>query len=165
MKAIPHINWIRYASLSALVWLIFDNPWTMININWTQSVPYHVVFVVKGMPANKGQYVAVKYEGPRIDSHYPSELFLKKIAGVEGDSVSLRTSTDGVTTAYLNEIPVGVIKRHTSLGTPLIPTHEGIIPAGQFYLMAPHADSFDSRYAQVGWPSSKQIVGRAIPLI
>ena len=40
----------------------------------------------------------------------------------------------------------------------------GVIPAGHYYVYAPHKDSLDSRYALVGWISEEEIIGRTFSL-
>ena len=35
----------------------------------------------------------------------------------------------------------------------------GTVPSGCFYVGTPHKDGFDSRYAEIGYACSKNIVG------
>jgi conjugal transfer pilin signal peptidase TrbI len=50
------------------------------------------------------------------------------------------------------------------MGLPLELGPTGILPAGRYYVRAPHPDSLDSRYWLTGWISDAQIIGRAYAL-
>jgi conjugal transfer pilin signal peptidase TrbI len=65
---------------------------------------------------------------------------------------------------HVNGTPVGVAKALSRQGKPLEPGPTGILPAGRYYVRAPHPDSLDSRYRLTGWISESQIIGRAYAL-
>ena len=86
--------------------------------------------------------------------------YLKSVRGVPGMSVSV--DPDG--TVRLDGEPVGRAKTHALDGRPLAVIAAGMIPPGHFYLHADHADSHDSRYAEIGLVPQGRILGRAIAM-
>jgi conjugal transfer pilin signal peptidase TrbI len=65
---------------------------------------------------------------------------------------------------FVNGTPVGHAKTVSRQGVALEPGPTGIVPAGRYYVRAPHPDSLDSRYRLTGWISESQIIGRAYAL-
>lgn len=47
---------------------------------------------------------------------------------------------------------------------PLEPGPQGLLAEGQYYVWTPHKDSFDSRYAKMGWIDAPQLLGVAYAL-
>jgi conjugal transfer pilin signal peptidase TrbI len=91
---------------------------------------------------------------------YPAGVtFVKIIAGMAGDAVT-RADRE----FFVNGMPVGQAKTTSRMGLPLEPGPTGILPAGRYYVQAPHPDSLDSRYRLTGWISDAQIIGRAYAL-
>ena len=75
---------------------------------------------------------------------------------------------DSVTRAdrkfFVNGTLVGQAKAVSRQGVPLDLGPTGVLPAGRYYVRAPHPDSLDSRYRLTGWVSAEQIIGRAYAL-
>ena len=67
-------------------------------------------------------------------------------------------------TVFLDGEAVGRAKAHALDGRPLEAIAPGTIPPGHFYLHADHADSHDSRYAEIGLVPRERILGRAIAM-
>ena len=67
-------------------------------------------------------------------------------------------------TVFLDGVPVGRAKTHALDGRPLDAIAPGVIPAGHYFLHADHADSHDSRYAEIGLVSGARILGRAVAM-
>lgn len=127
-----------------------------IRINITPSVPYKLFLVVKGMEAHKGDYVDVEIH----TKFFPKNpYFVKVMKGVEGDVVTSRGRE-----LFVNNNSVGIAKEKSMKGIPLEMTTPKIIGQGEFYAYAPHKDSLDSRYTDVGYLKTSQIIGRAFPL-
>ena len=59
---------------------------------------------------------------------------------------------------------MGRAKSHALDGRPLEAIAPGVIPSGHYYLFADHADSHDSRYAEIGLVPRGRILGRAIAM-
>jgi conjugal transfer pilin signal peptidase TrbI len=65
---------------------------------------------------------------------------------------------------FINGSHVGRAKPFSRQDVPLEPGPTGTLPAGRYYVRAPHPDSLDSRYRLTGWISQSQIIGRAYAL-
>ena len=86
--------------------------------------------------------------------------YLKTVRGLPGMAVAV--DEDGTVT--IGGVPVGRAKTHALDGRPLTAIAPGTIPAGHYYLHADHADSHDSRYAEIGLVPRTRILGRAVAL-
>lgn len=128
-----------------------------VDINLTKSLPYHVLWVDKTELPAKGDFIAFKVAN---NPQYPTGLLFGKIVGgVEGDVVTREGRQ-----FYVNDTPVVYAKAYSRLGRPLAVGPTGTIPAGHFFVYTNHEDSYDSRYAEIGWVTPAQVVGRAVPL-
>lgn len=143
-----------------------------LDVNLTDSLPDKVFLTVKGWRSNvsTGDYIAFEYQGEGKASPFPKGFhFVKIVAGVEGDRISMDESTrnfyrgdfqkDEITSHYL-----GRAKPVSKTGQPLQAGPVGVIPADQFYVFAPHPDSLDSRYALTGWVKREHIIGKTFAL-
>lgn len=142
-----------------LVGLIAFGRYFTVSINVSDSLPGTLYLVQKGSRPGKGELTAFRYQGG--GPYERGVLFLKRITGLPGSVVASKDAGNGYRDYYVNGQFVGRAKPLSKNGVPLEPGPEGIIPAGHYYLAAPHPDSLDSRYAMVGWVADKQIVGRA----
>ena len=86
--------------------------------------------------------------------------YLKRVVGLPGDAVSV----DAAGGVSLNGEAVARAKPRALNGRTLVPISPVTIPVGYYYLHADHADSHDSRYAEVGLVPRDRILGRAIAL-
>jgi conjugal transfer pilin signal peptidase TrbI len=125
-----------------------------LGLNATPSLPHHLFLIHKGELPKRGQYVAFRWPG---GGPYPAGVtFVKLLAGLPGDRV---TRVDR--NFYVNGISGGIAKTVSRRGDPLELGATGVLPAGHYYVQAPHPDSLDSRYRLTGWISQSQIIGRA----
>jgi conjugal transfer pilin signal peptidase TrbI len=70
----------------------------------------------------------------------------KVVVGVAGDTVEI---VNGY--VFVNGIDRGrVLDKSPHSGKPLTPIEPGLIPDGYVYVWAPHPESFDSRYQEIG---------------
>jgi conjugal transfer pilin signal peptidase TrbI len=128
-----------------------------LGLNASPSLPHRLFLIHKGELPQRGEYVAFRWGG---GGPYPAGVtFVKVIAGMAGDAVT-RTDRD----FFVNGTPVGQAKTVSRQGIPLELGPTGILPAGRYYVRAPHPDSLDSRYRLTGWISDAQIIGRAYAL-
>ena len=127
-----------------------------IRVNLTPSLPYKVFIVAKLMKPHRDELVAFK-----VDTRfYPNNHdFVKIMKGVEGDTV-----TNNGRDFFVNGIAVGTAKERSSKGVELAANIPKVIGPGEFYAYAPHKDSLDSRYAEIGYIKSANIIGRAFAL-
>ena len=77
-----------------------------------------------------------------------------------GDAVGV----DSAGAVTVGGIPAGRAKAGARDGRPLAPIKAVTVPPGHYYLHADHADSHDSRYAEIGLVPRERIRGRALPL-
>ena len=127
-----------------------------VNASWSDGAWGYAAFPLFGEDPKPGDRVL--FDPPEaLGSPVP---YLKTVRGVPGMRVSVEE--DG--TVYLDGAPVGRAKSHALDGRPLDAIAPGIIPPGQFYLHADHADSQDSRYAEIGLVPRGRILGRAIAM-
>jgi conjugal transfer pilin signal peptidase TrbI len=138
-----------------------------IDVNLTSSLPDHAFLTVKGWTQGIrcGDYIAFEWQG---GGPFPQGFhFVKIVAGVPGDVISMdgargfwrNGGRDSVTGQFL-----GVAKTRSLRGEPLAAGPVGTIPRGHYYVMAPHEDSLDSRYAMTGWVSRGNIIGKTFAL-
>ena len=128
-----------------------------IGLNVTTSLPYRLFVIDKGDHPERSQYVAFRWPGG--GPYAMGVTFVKQIVGIPGDVVTRVNRS-----FFVNGHPVGLAKPMSRSGQPLAPGPTGALPAGQYYVRAPHPDSLDSRYALLGWISESQIIGRAYVL-
>lgn len=132
-------------------------------INATESLPNWAFIIETKRAPTRGEYVffdpprsalVVRHFGP-----HPS-MFGKIVHGVAGDVV---TRIDR--TFYVNGVKVAVAKPVSRFGEPLALGPTGTIPRGCYFVATPHKDGFDSRYAAIGWPCNKKVVGVGTPIL
>ena len=127
------------------------------GLNASGSLPHRFFLIHKGELPQRGQYVAFRWRG---GGPYPAgATFVKIVAGLPGDTV-----TGADRDFFVNGTHVGKAKTVSRQGVPLELGPTGVLPAGRYYVQAPHPDSLDSRYRLSGWISQNQIIGRAYAL-
>src|SRR5438105_12125399 len=166
-------SWPRRIAEQRALWKLFARHWYVylpllffylwaldhIGVNWTPSLPYHVVYVEKDASFGRGDLVVFRFEGGEIANHLKGQRFFKRIAGVAGDEITLRGRNILINGAY-----VGFARSRTPDGTTLEAIEPGVIPAERFYVQGTHEMSFDSRYRVNGLVRRDQIIGRATVL-
>ena len=132
----------------------------VLTINVSDSLPGTIFLVRKGGGSvSRGDLVAFRHGGG--GAYERGALFLKRVAGRPQSIVTSKDAGNGHRDYFVDGQYVGQAKTKSKTGLPLEPGPTGTIPPGRYYLTAPHPDSFDSRYALVGWVADAQIVGRA----
>ena len=127
------------------------------GLNASPSLPHRFFLIHKGELPQRWQYVAFRWPG---GGPYPAGVtFVKVTAGMAGDTVT-RADRD----FFVNGMHVGQAKTLSRQGVPLELGPTGVLPAGRYYVRAPHPDSLDSRYRLTGWIAETQIIGRAYAL-
>jgi conjugal transfer pilin signal peptidase TrbI len=127
------------------------------GVNASPSLPQRFFLIHKGELPQRGDYVAFRWPG---GGPFPAGVtFVKIIAGMADDTVT-RADSD----FFVNGMYVGQAKTVSRHGVPLELGPTGVLPAGRYYVRAPHPDSLDSRYRLTGWVSEAQIIGRAYAL-
>ena len=138
--------------------LLFVYLWALdhIGVNWTPSLPYHVVYIEKQVSVGRGDLVVFRFEGGEIANHFKGQRFFKRIAGVAGDEITLQGRN-----IFINGAPSASRAAGRWTARRLKPSTPGVIPADRFYVQGTHEMSFDSRYRVNGLVRRDQIIGKA----
>lgn len=161
---------MRCAAQQRALWSYFARHWSVclplalsylwaldhIGINWTPSLPYHVVYIKQQASLQRGDLIVFRFEGGEIAHHFKGQRFFKRIAGIPGDEITLQGRN-----VFVNGVPVGFARSRTLDGTMLDVVEPGVIPADRFYVQGTHEMSFDSRYRLNGLVRADQIIGKA----
>ena len=127
-----------------------------VNASWSDESWGYAAFPLFGQAPEIGDRVL--FEPPdSVNSPVP---YLKTVRGVPG--MRIEVGEDG--TVRIDGVPAGRAKPHALDGRPLAPIAPGMIPRGHFYVHADHADSHDSRYAEIGLVPRGRILGRAVAM-
>ncbi len=127
-----------------------------VNASWSDEAWGYAAFPLFGEAPAIGDRVL--FEPPEaLNSPVP---YAKTVRGVPG----MRIDVDEDGTVRLDGAPMGRVKTHALDGRPLAAIAPGTIPPGRYYLHADHADSHDSRYAEIGLVPSARILGRAVAM-
>ena len=130
-------------------------PW-YVAINETNSLPYKVFIVVRNQHPKAGDYVDF---WPPENEFYSGISFIKQVAAEPNEYVECidRMRLIG------NEV-VAIAKENSSDGRYLHLGPCGWVPQEHLYVLAPHRDSFDSRYREIGYVPFASVRGVAYPL-
>lgn len=148
--------WFVYLPVAAL--FAWAQAHYRVGVNVTKSLPYRLFFVaLDERPSKVGEFVS--FEWRRDQFYQPDFLFTKKIVGVAGQKITVEGQD-----VYLDGQLVAHAKTVSSHGVPLQTIEPGVIPPGQFFVLATHPDSLDSRYKVTGLVGEDRIVGKAYVL-
>lgn len=149
--------------ISFLVVMIAFNQFVYVGISLDQSFPDDHLYIAlkKDVIPEKGQKMAVRtVKGPFGP---PEGLILaKRVYGIPGDIVTVG-GKDG-REVFINGERVAYAKKFSKHGKPLTVTRGGTIPPRMLYVGTPSKDSYDSRYATLGFVPYDRIVGRIYTL-
>ena len=127
-----------------------------VNASWSDGAWGYAALPLFGQDPLIGDRVL--FDPPdSVESPVP---YLKTVRGVPGMAVTV--ALDG--TVFLDGEAVGRAKAHALDGRPVAAIAPGTIPPGHYYLHADHADSHDSRYAEIGLVPRGRILGRAMAM-
>ena len=127
-----------------------------VNASWSDGAWGYAAFPLFGADPAVGDRVL--FDPPEaVDAPVP---YLKTVRGVPGQRVSVGPDR----TVFVDGEPVGRAKTRALDGRALGAIAPGVIPPGHYYLFADHADSHDSRYAEIGLVAAERILGRAVAM-
>ncbi len=134
------------------------SPWFELIVNRSDSLPGFLFLLDKTEIPKCGDSTVFKM--PPESRFYREARLIKIIQGCAGDVISVQDRE-----IFINRQAVGIAMPRSSNHKHILFTiSEGVIPAGQVYLTAPHALSYDSRYASFGLRSQQELLGRAYRL-
>ncbi len=151
--------------IAALAWSRLDR-WAQDHaflINTTASLPDWAFFVDRERTPERGDLIFfVPPASALLRAHFGARpIPFGKIAyGVAGDSVTRRGRV-----FFVAGRPVATAKPVSRRGERLAIGPTGTIPRGCYFVATPHPDSFDSRYAAVGWVCRPQVIGSGVPIL
>ena len=123
-------------------------------LNLTPSLPYKLFLIKKGAPAKRGDLVAFQWKGGL--GYVAGVTMIKRIAATGGEMVV----RDGQTFFVNGDAVASAIER-TKAGKTIQAAAGGRVPDGQLFVVANHPASLDSRYADFGTVSKREVIGRA----
>ncbi len=131
-------------------------------VNATTSLPNWAFIIDRQRVPVRGDFIFFEPPpGRLLARHFGArpQPFGKIVYGTAGDRVERHGQL-----FFVNARPVALAKPATRFGEPLALGPTGIIPRGCYFVGTPHRDSFDSRYAAIGWVCRPRVigVGRAI---
>jgi len=150
--------WLRRHWVIALsVVLTYGLAQHWLYVNWTSSLPYRLVWIEYGAQPGLGDLMVYRFEGRPFHNEDLSGIrFLKRVAGVAGDRITLSDREVAVSGRL-----IGQAKQFTRTGESLDLIAAGTIPSGAYFAQSDSVDSFDSRYAQSGLVRTDQVIGVA----
>ena len=152
----PRRGAIGLAVIVALgaLWLVAASR-VHVNTSWSDGAWGYLAIPLIGAPEIGDR---VLFEPPDVVG---SEVaYLKTVRGLPGDSVAV--GADRIVS--VRGVPLGRAKTHALDGRPLEAIAPGRILDGHYYLHGGHADSHDSRYAEIGAVAAERISALAVAL-
>ena len=143
-----------WAGALAVAWLALASR-VHINASWSDGAWGYLVLPLPGAP-RRGDMVV--FDPPKAAG--AAVPYLKTVRGLTGDRVEL----DGDRRVSVGGALLGTAKTRARDGRKLEAVRPGPIPPGRYYLHAGHADSHDSRYAEIGLVPRERIRGLALAL-
>ena len=138
----------------AVLWLLAASR-VHVNASWSDGAWGYLALPLLTEP-ELGD--AVLFDPPEgIGASVP---YLKTVRGLPGGRVALGPARTIVVDGHV----LGTVKIRARDGRPLEAITPGTVPAGHYFLLGPHRDSHDSRYAEIGFVPRARIRARAVPL-
>ena len=141
-----------FAVLAGLFLLVASR--VHVNASWSDDA-WGYLLLPMGNPRKGDVVIFDPPENLRAQAPY-----LKRVVGLPGDAVSV----DAAGEVSLNGEAVARAKPRALDGRTLVPIAPVVIPPDRYFLFADHADSHDSRYAEVGLVPRDRMLGRAVAL-
>lgn len=132
-------------------------------INVSPSLPYWALWTTKDAVPQRGDIILfVPPASPLLAAHFGKEPkpFGKVVSGVPGDVVSRKDRA-----FFVNGRLVATAKPVSRRGEALALGPTGTVPQDCYFVTTPHKDSFDSRYAAIGWVCKSRILGVGRPIL
>ena len=131
-----------------------------INYNLSNSLPQKLFLIKKGKLPDRYDYVLFSK-----DNKFYNYNFVKQVIGIEFDEIKQIDRNLWINTK-VNPfvIAAGYAKELSLNNEKLNIINVQRIPRGHYYIYAPHKDSLDSRYQEIGLINKDNIIGTAYPI-
>jgi conjugal transfer pilin signal peptidase TrbI len=132
-------------------------------INASPSLPYWAIWLDRDSVPVRGDIILFDPPAsPLLEKHFGKEPkpFGKRVSGVPGDIV-----TEKGRVFFVNGKLVAKAKINSRRGEALALGPTGTVPKGCYFVTTEHKDSFDSRYAAIGWICRQRILGVGRPIL
>lgn len=140
-----------------LLLIAWTAPWPFyFSINASQSLPYKAFIVIRSNKPEVGDYVDF---WPPHNTYYSDISFIKRVVAKPDDTIKCVNRL-----IYIDQKFVATAKAASRNGALLKLGPCGRVPDNHFYVLAPHLDSFDSRYQEIGYVPFEAVRGVAYPL-
>lgn len=143
--------------LLSSIMLYFVQRHYQVVVNLTPSLPYRLFLIKKGEPARRGELMAFQWQGGL--GYAPGVTMIKKIAAAAGDVVVRKDRDFFVEGRRIAQAVTPIDKNKTLDVAP-----GGTVASEQYFVVASHPNSLDSRYRQFGTVAQQQVIGRAYPI-
>ena len=141
-------------ALFAGLWLLAASR-VHVNASWSDGAWGYLALPILGEP---GLGDVVLFDPPEdLGADVP---YLKAVRGLPGGRVAVGLAR----TIVVDGRVLGAAKTRARDGRPLAAIAPGTVPAGHYFLVGPHRDSHDSRYAEIGFVPRGRIRARAVAL-
>lgn len=131
---------------------------TVFTLNASWSAPHwgytRIPIAIWPFEVKRGDWIQFT---PPVDAPWP---YIKQVRGLAGDNVAVTPARE----IFVGNSFVGHAKTHSLSGRVVDAISAGTIPAGHYFVAAPHPDSHDSRYAEIGLVPDGAILARVWPL-
>lgn len=150
--------WLRRHWVIALsVVLTYGLAQHWLYVNWTSSLPYRLVWIEYGAQPGLGDLMVYRFEGRPFHNEDLSGIrFLKRVAGVAGDRITLSDREVAVSGRLIG--PSQAVHSYRRVAEP---HRRRTISSGAYFAQSDSVDFFDSRYAQSGLVRTDQVIGVA----
>ena len=132
-------------------------------INTTASLPNWAFLVDRERTPSRGDLIFfLPPASALLRAHFGARPipFGKIVSGIAGDTVTRKGRAFFVNGRY-----VATAKPVSRRGERLDAGPVGEVPRGCYFVATPHPDSFDSRYAVIGWVCRPRILGAGMPIL
>ena len=138
-----------------------------VAVNLTPSLPLRLAVIERGTwPSQAGDLLAYRSNG--MGPVPAGVVLIKRVVGMPGDAVQCEPTQQAqyqcidVVRSQSGLVTHQPVRRLSRSFKALERGPTGVIPDMHFHVAGDHPDSFDSRYALMGWIRADQVVGKVV---
>lgn len=123
----------------------------------SDSLPFSFFIIEFGSDFEVGDFVRFEYQSDDQRFYKNGMPMVKMLVAGPGDEVTFEGQS-----FFINQVYYGEAKKFSKSGKPLTKNVSKTLGEDEYFVYAPHPDSFDSRYISTGYISKSQIKGKSI---